>query len=100
MTDNTTFCYEAFTLLITLVEFPPCDPVTNKLRQVCNIECQRILGVVSDCLHRIAESRSKLTPFAELYDMYDCNDPSAYFPNVSQCLFDSQQSCYSISLGK
>lgn len=39
-----------------------------------------------------------ITEFAELYDLYNCSDPNSYFPNASISLFDSQESCYTVSL--
>lgn len=92
------FCRQFYNQTITFVAFPPCDPETFKIRQVCRRDCPRFVDISSKCIDDALRAGRMITEFAKLFDSYNCSDPSAYFPNASLSLFDSQQSCYTISL--
>lgn len=99
LVPNTTqsFCSQFFHVTLNFVEYPPCDPASNKLRQVCESDCQRFTDILSGCLDNVIEAGNTILGFAALHDIYNCSDPSTYFPNASLSLYDSQQSCYTVS---
>ena len=95
---NELFCKQFFNQTITFVELPPCDPETFKIRQVCRSECPTFVDISSKCIDDALRAGRMIAEFAQLFDSYNCSNPSTYFPDASLSLFDSQQSCYTISL--
>ena len=91
------FCRQLFNQTLSFVAFPPCDPETYKLRQVCKSECPKFADISSRCIDDVIKAGRMISEFAQLFDSYNCSNPSTYFPNASQSLYDSQKNCYTIS---
>jgi len=97
--ESLSICGPLSNLTIFLAEFPPCDPLTFKLRQLCQSECPKFNDYISRCFGEITKQNTiMIGGFAELFDLYNCSDPSTYIRNVSVNLFDLPDSCYSVSL--
>ena len=91
-------CKEFLKLLITFAEFPPCDPETCNLRQICESECPKYIALSEHCFIRAVQEGNMIGEAATLYDSVNCSDPATYFPVNLSNFFDSQQTdCYTIS---
>jgi len=78
---------------IFFIEFPSCNPATQKLKPVCEAICPQFFTSLSKCFSDAVQSSIMIADLASLYDAYNCTDPSTYIPNVSGSLYDSQQNC-------
>ena len=86
---------------IFLLEYPPCDPVTLKLRPMCVTQCPEFSTVIASCFG--VQTGVALVDFVSIYDSYNCSNPTTYLPGASGGLFDSQEQCYYVTdytLGK
>ena len=95
--DKIPSCLPVITRSVPLAEFPPCNPITFKLRQICEESCRTYTNIISQCFSLAIQTNIMISEFALLYDSYDCSDPNTYLPNVTDILFDSRQNCYNVS---
>lgn len=82
---------------ISFAEFPPCNPITLKLRPICETQCSTFFSIISNCFGVAIKEGVSIAEFAAVYDTYDCNDPDTHLPGVSGDLFSQQQDCYNVS---
>ena len=100
--DSISTC-EILDASVSIVEFPPCDPVTLKLQPICVTQCQTFTTIISQCFGDAVGRGITISEFAVVYSSYNCIDPSTHLPGVSGDLFDSQEQCYYVmnyALGK
>lgn len=93
-------CRVLFETNLFLDKFPPCNPKTLKLRQLCQSECPKVRDMTSQCFRDAIQEGMMISDFATLHDQFNCSDPTSRYPNVSEVLYDSQQSCYNVSYYK
>ena len=90
-------CKEFLNMLITFIEFPPCDPKTFKLRQVCENDCLKFINISQYCFIDALQEGNMIYELITLNESVNCSDPATHFPIDLSKFFDSQQSCYTVS---
>ena len=89
-------CKEFMYFLITFTEFPPCDPMTCKLRQLCISECPNFIAISQHCIIQALQDNSMIGEAVALYEAINCSDPATHSPINLSKFFDSQN-CYTFS---
>ena len=91
-------CREFFTISECLIMFPPCNNETGKLRPICQKKCSIITTNVAQCVQILVERMMDFIEIALISSVFNCSDPSSYYPNVSGTLYDLQENCFNFAV--
>ena len=91
-------CAELINMLDCILTYPVCDADMERLRPICESQCEMMTNQLTQCLMSLPEGEFPLV--TDIFSEVTCDDPESYYNFPSQYILDSTDNDECLRIGK